>query len=624
MFRSIISQIQSLLDYAADRRQLVLGLSGGLIVVSLLAGPLAGLPGLRRPLMVAAAVIAGTGIAVRAFRALRTRKMSIDLLVTIATVGALAIGEVWEAAALTFLFTFGAVLEGRTMNKTRGAIKDLLDLAPQVALVLRDGEEVEVPAYTVQPGETVIIRPGGKIPVDGIVTSGHSAVTESAITGEPMPVEKNAGNEVYAGTINHAGLLEVRAEGAGADTTLARIIRRVEEAQEERVPTQRIIERFAQWYTPAIIVLGVLTFAFTRDLHLALTLLVIACPGALVVAAPVSVVAGIGQAARNGVLIKGGAHLERAAQVTALALDKTGTLTLGRPVVMEVIPLDGESKEEVLELAAYAEAGSEHPLARAIVDAAEVKALPISDAFATETGAGVIAEVDGRTIQVGRSEWIEQSGVLLEDDERRILEDLESEGRTVATVAVDGRTVGFIGLDDSVRPEAQEALAALRKQGITRLLLLSGDQPGSVERIAEKLDLSDARGRQMPDDKYDVVKQLQEDGYVVAMIGDGINDAPALAAADVGIAMGVAGTDVAIETATIALMGDDLRRVPEAFHLAKKTLRNIRQNVVIALATAAALVVAVFLGHVHMAGGMLIHQASVLAVLLNGMRLMRS
>ena len=393
------SRARAALRTPAGRRQGVLFLSAALIAAALLAGPASGL---RAPLMVLAAVLAGSGIAVRAGRALRHRQMSIDLLVTIATVGALAIGEVWEAAALTFLFTLGAVIEGRAMHRTRGAIQNLLDLAPQTASVLREGREVEVPAHAVRPGETVVVRPGGRIPVDGIVTAGRSAVTESAITGEPMPVEKGEGAGVYAGTVNHAGLLDIRASGVGADTTLARIIRRVEEAQEERVPAQRIIERFARWYTPAVVAVGLVTFALTRDAHLALTLLVIACPGALVVAAPVSVVAGIGRAARRGVLIKGGAHLERTAQITALALDKTGTLTLGRPVVTDVVAFGEATREDVLRLAAVAESGSEHPLARAIVEAAGDADLPRPDAFSTETGHGVRAEHAGRPVRTER------------------------------------------------------------------------------------------------------------------------------------------------------------------------------------------------------------------------------
>ena len=422
--------IKTWLNNPMQRRQVLTIASGVLILVGLADYYLAGLS-LYFGSMVAAAVLAGSDIALRAWAALRHRHVSIELLVTVATVGALLIGEVWEAAAVTFLFMLGAYLEARTLNRTRQTLQQLFDLAPTTAIVQRAGRQVEVLAHEVQPGETVLIKPGTKIPVDGDVIDGRAAVDESPITGESMPVEKTKGATVYAGTINQNGLLQVRVTGAGADTTLARIIHRVEEAQEEKAPTQRFIERFARWYTPAIMGLSLAAFVLTRDIRLALTLLVIGCPGALVISTPVSVVAGIGRAARRGILIKGGEYLENAGKISALALDKTGTLTQGQPRLTDIFTLQpvlvpagslaqaggrllapaangngrgrwAEGQQEVLRWAAIAEAGSEHPLARPILAEAETLGfIPSAETFETYTGRGVRATYQGHLIGVG-------------------------------------------------------------------------------------------------------------------------------------------------------------------------------------------------------------------------------
>ena len=366
---NLVTNITAAIAHPARRRLWLTIGSGILIAVGLIARYGFGMIGLWSALMVAAALLAGSDIALRAWRALKVRHLSIELLVTIAAAGALVIGEYWEAAAVTFLFMLGAWLEMRTMGQTRGALKALLDAAPATATVLRDGQPVEIPAHAVTLGETVLVKAGQRIPVDGEVTEGSAAVSEAAITGEPMPAEKAPGSRVHAGTIAENGLLRIRATNVGADTTLARIIQRVEEAQEEKAPSQRMIERFAQWYTPAIIALAVVAFAFTQDIRLALTLLVVGCPGALVISTPVSIVAGIGRAARSGILIKGGQHLESAGRIDTLALDKTGTLTEGKPRLATVIALDGTAEDELLRLAAGAEAGSDHPLGRPIVEA---------------------------------------------------------------------------------------------------------------------------------------------------------------------------------------------------------------------------------------------------------------
>ncbi|HHX89892.1 MAG TPA: cation-translocating P-type ATPase, partial [Paracoccus sp.] len=389
---SLVKNITDAIANPAQRRFWLTMGSGGLIAAGLIARYGFGMVELWSALMVVAALLAGSDIALRAWRALRVRHLSIELLVTVAAVGALVIGEVWESAAVTFLFMLGAWLEARTMGQTRGALKALLDAAPATATVLRDGELVEVAAHTVQAGETVLVKAGQRIPVDGEVTEGTAAVSEAAITGEPMPAEKAPGARVHAGTIAENGLLRIRAVSVGADTTLARIIQRVEEAQDEKAPSQRMIERFAQWYTPAIIGMAVLAYAFTQDIRLALTLLVVGCPGALVISTPVSIVAGIGRAARSGILIKGGQHLESAGRIDTLALDKTGTLTEGKPRLASVIALDGIAEADLLRLAATAEAGSDHPLGRPIVEAGRRQGpLPVPEALDEHAGMGIRA-----------------------------------------------------------------------------------------------------------------------------------------------------------------------------------------------------------------------------------------
>jgi Cd2+/Zn2+-exporting ATPase len=552
----------------------------------------------------------------------------------------------------------GAYLEARTLNRTRQTLQQLFDLAPTTAIVQRAGQQIEVLAHEVQPGETVLIKPGTKIPVDGEVIDGRAAVDESPITGESIPVEKTKGATVYAGTVSQNGLLQVRVTGAGADTTLARIIHRVEEAQEEKAPTQRFIERFARWYTPAIIGLSFVAFLLTRDIELALTLLVIGCPGALVISTPVSVVAGIGRAAKRGILIKGGEYLENAGKITALALDKTGTLTQGQPHLTDVIALQpvlvpagnlievgdkmagrftalatngkmrghwDETQQEVLRWAAIAEAGSEHPLARPILaEATTLGLIPSAETFETCTGRGVRATYQGHTIGVGTVELMDKLGVIIRPETETELAQLKTAGKTAVLVALDGLVLGILGIADPLRPAAPVMLRQLNAVGLKRIVMLTGDDRRTAQAIAVEAGLTEVYADLLPEDKLSVIHRLQAEGHVVAMAGDGINDAPALAAADIGLAMGAAGTDVALETADIALMADDLLKIPEAIGLSKATLRNIRQNVVIALVTVAGLLTGVLLGEVHMAEGMFIHELSVLVVILNGMRLLRA
>lgn len=598
-------------------------------------------------LMAAAALLAGFDIAMRAWNNLRNRHISIELLVTIAAAGALAIGEFWEAAAVTFLFVFGAYLEARTLSRTRRALGELLDLTPLTAVVLRDGRQVEVSPEEVERNETVLIKPGAIIPIDGEVITGASVVDESSITGEPIPEEKTTGSRVFAGTVNLEGLLQARATGVGADTTLARIIARVEEAQEEKAPAQRFIESFSRWYTPFIILLSTGVYLVTRDTELALTLLVIACPGALVISTPVSIIAGIGQAARQGILIKGGEYLENAGKISTIALDKTGTLTYGKPRVTDIQvfqpvtvrrdDLESEAwgkddntgrwtpeQKETLYWAGLAESGSEHPLARAIYrEAMLLETLPTPEQFQVIPGKGIRAFAGGKEILVGSPAWLVEEGISGAAMAEESMGSLREEGKTAVLVALDGVAVGAVGISDPIKETAAPMIHRLNEAGIHEVIMLTGDDERTARAIARQAGIQNVQAGLLPEEKLEAIRALQAKGRVVAMIGDGINDAPALAAADIGIAMGAAGTGLAIETADIALMADDLLKVPLAMRLSRATLHNIRQNVIIALATVSILLAGVLSGRVHMAGGMLVHQVSVLVVILNGMRLLR-
>jgi len=616
--------------------------AGLLILFGWAGGSLFNSPTAFELLMITATLIAGYDIAQRAWNGLRNRQTTIELLVTIAATGGLAIGIFWESAAVTFLFQLGGWLEARSLRKTRQTLKQLIDLAPESATILENGNQKEIPAHQVRESMLVLVKPGGKVPVDGLVEEGVSAVDESSITGEPVPSLKQEGSDVFAGTLNQNGRLVIRASRVGAETTLSRIIQRIEEAQESKAPTQRFIERFATWYTPAIVALGVVALVITGDLELALTLLVIGCPGALVISTPISIISGIGRAAKSGILIKGGEYLESAGSISALALDKTGTLTEGKPKITDIlisepaltaagrgvnhVTFDGSDLttevEELLTMAGIAESVSEHPLARAILsEAREIADIPEPDQFEAHTGKGVEAEHGSDHILAGSPEFIEASGIPVSQEFQKRMDSLRESGRTMVLVARNGTLLGAIGLSDKIRPEAVQMVRQLREMGLKRILMLTGDNRATAETIAREAGIDEVHAHMLPEEKLEMVQQLKSEGHRVAMIGDGINDAPALATADIGIAMGAAGTDIAIETADVALMADDLLKVPEALRVSKLTVRNIRQNVAFALVTVTLLLAGVIAGSVHMAGGMLVHELSVMAVILNGMRL---
>jgi len=573
--------------------------------------------------MIIAAVVAGYQVALNAYNTLKRKVMSIDLLVTIAAVGALFIGEYWEAAAVTFLFTFGSYLEARTMGKTRNAIFELMEMAPKKASVKRDGKEVEVAADEVKVGETVIVRPGEKIPVDGKVINGSSEVNQASITGESIPVEKTKKDEVFSGTINGKGYLEIEAEKTGQDTTFSKIIDLVEEAQEEKAPTEKMMEKFSKYYTPGIIVLAVVTYLITFDIRLALTLLVIGCPGALVISTPISIVSGIGNAAKNGVLIKGGKHLEKAGKTDVVVFDKTGTLTQGEPEVTDLINYD-ISRDELINLAVRAEKNSEHHLGKAILALVDnVDQFKAPEKFNSVTGKGVTAVIDGEQILIGNQKLLNENDIeipagVIEDKNK-----FNKKGKTAVFVTRNKKVIGILAIADPPRQKAAATIKKLKEQGIKKTIMLTGDEEKIAKTIAEELDLDEYQAGLLPKEKVQAINELQAQGNNVAMVGDGINDAPSLAAADIGIAMGVAGTDAAIETADIALMADNIGKLPFALGLSKSTSRNIKQNIVFAILVVGFLLAGVLGKKVFLASGMMVHELSVLLVTLNAMRLLR-
>ena len=609
--------------WQSREKLIITSVSGLLIAISWLTGRLGLNPPLTNSLLVVATVVAGYPIAMSALHALRFRVLGINALVTLAAVGAAIIGEYWEAAVVTFLFSLGSYLEARTMDKTREALRKLMELVPRVAHVRKGEEEVEIPAEEVRKGDLVIVRPGEKIPVDGKVAKGRASVNQAAITGESLPVEKAVGDSVFSGTINEAGYLEIETEKSGRDTTFARIIELVEEAQQEKARSQQLLEKFARYYTPGIIAVSALAYLVTKNPITALTLLVIACPGALVIATPVSIVAGIGNAARQGVLIKGGEHLEKAGKIQVVVLDKTGTLTRGRPQVTGLLVNHGTETDLLLKAAAV-EKLSEHPLAKPVVERAAGKGqIPEVTDFQVLPGHGVMAMLAEKKLCIGNRKLMQEQCIAIDTgiEERMAME--EKAGRTAVIVAEDQEILGVIFIADVPREDALTLVSRLKRTGVEKVVMLTGDNERTAGAIARQLGIDEFRAEMLPEEKLAVIKSLRQGGRIVAMVGDGINDAPAMAAADVGIAMGAAGTDVAMETADLVLMADRLDKLPYAIGLSRQTLRNIKQNVTFAVLVVLVLLMGVIGGVVMLTSGMLVHEASVLLVILDAMRLLK-
>ncbi len=576
-------------------------------------------------ILIAASIIAGFPIAKKALQAIRMKVFSIELLVSIAVIGALIIGEYVESAAVTFLFLFGAFLEARTLEKARSSLKSLIKMMPMEATVERDGKRVTIPAEEVKKGDLVFMQSGEKVAVDGRVFSGVALINEAAITGESVPVKKEKGAQVFSSTILDSGYLEVIAEKVGDDTTFAKIIDLVEEAQESKAKTQKFLERFAAFYTPGILVLSFIVMLFTWDIHLTLTFLVIACPGALVISAPVSIVAGIGNGAKHGILIKGGDKMEKLAKVNGIIFDKTGTLTQGKPSVT-AIQLYGIKEDELLLMAAEAELVSEHHLGRTIVKEAESRGLQLSHKPMNSQiikGQGIKATINGQELLIGNKKMLVSNQITFTEAMEAYALEQEIKGNTAVYVSDNNRLLGIISIADKIREDASDAINQLKQSGIKHLVMLTGDNEHTANKVAKQLGIEKVFANLLPEDKVSKVKMCKQKGKILAMVGDGINDAPAIATADVGIAMGGAGTDIAMETADIVLLSDKLDKLAYAYNLSKATVRNMKQNMFFAVGVVFLLLAGVLTGKVFLASGMLIHELSVLIVILNAIRLVR-
>lgn len=569
-----------------------------------------------------ASVIAVIPIAVRAWSALRNKVFSIELLVSIAVIGAFIIGEFNESAIVTFLFLFGSYLESKTLQKTRTAIKGLTDMSPTTAtLVTADGTE-EVDVDDVDEGDVVLVKTGSQVPVDGVVVEGNGYLNEASITGEARQINKKLNDSVYSGTMVENGYLKIKATQVGDDTTFAKIIELVEEAQDTKSKAEKFIDRFAQYYTPAVLVLAVLVFAFSRDFRLAITVLVLGCPGALVIGAPVSNVAGIGNGAKRGILIKGGEVVDTFAKVDTLVFDKTGTLTEGNTAVTTMHTYTTNADNQ-LALAAAIEGVSDHPLGQAIVTYAAQKSAgvaPVLDDTETVKGQGICAKVGDQTVVIGNQKMLTAHQIELNPAQLKDLNDLQAGGQSTVIMAVDGQVQLIFGIDDTIRPGVKDSLAALKAQGIKKLVMLTGDNQLTAQAVADELNLDEVHANLLPEEKVEYVKKFKADGNTVAFIGDGINDSPSIANADIGIAMG-SGTDVAIDTSDVVLMQSSFPALVHAHGLAKKTVLNTRENIFIAIATVAFLLIGLVFGYIYMASGMFVHEASILVVIFNAMRL---
>ena len=597
--------------------------AGALTVIGYTAERLTGWKALIIAAYLVATVLAGLPILFKALTGFRMKTVGIELLLSIAVIGALYIGEYSEAAIVTFLFQFGTYLEQRTLNKTKSAIRTLTEMAPATAWRLDSSGAVEISADEVEEGNRLLVKTGGKVAVDGMVESGEGYLDEASINGESTPAHKGPGDQIFAGTILDSGTLEMRATKVGEDTTFAKIIALVEEAQDAKSPAERFIDRFAKWYTPVVVVLAVTAWLITRNLDTAITVLVLACPGALVIGAPVANVAGIGRGARNGTLLKGGDSVHTFAKTDTMVFDKTGTLTVGHPSVTALYPYT-DNIPKALELAAAVESASDHPLAAAIVNYAKDRGAESSETIHSEAekGLGLRAEINGRSVLAGSARMMEANGIPLTESQRHDLAESQSRGATTVLLTVGGKILLLFAISDAVKPGAAQMISDLYKLGVKRTVMLTGDNRKTAEAVATKIGLSEARAELLPQDKLAAVKAMQREGHVVAFVGDGVNDSPALAAADTGIAMG-GGTDVAVETSDVVLIRSNLESIPIALRLAKRTVGLTRQNIVIAVSTVFLLLAGLFAGYIHMASGMFVHEASVLVVILNAMRLLR-
>lgn len=613
-------------------RAMLTVISGALLAVGLALTLAKADHNLASVFFIASAIAGGIYPARTGILSAKSFVLDTNFLMTAAAVGAIALGDYSEAAAVVFLFSLGSTLEAHTVDKTRRSIKSLIEAFPTQASVKRDGRIEEMHLHDIEIGDIVIIKPGDKVPVDGTVVDGETAVNESPITGESVPVTKTKGDRVYAGSINGRGAIEVRTTTRSEDNTLARIVHLVEEAQAQKAPSQRFSEKFGQIYTPVVIALAALvgiggTIVIGGDYRSwvtrALTLLIVSCPCALVISTPVAIVAAIGNAARSGALIKGGAHLEMLGDVTIMAFDKTGTLTVGKPSVTDIVPVNNHNSDDVLSIAAAIESRSEHPLADSIIEKFQESGLPERPVsfFEAFPGKGARAVVNSGLFYVGSRRLMEEIGIDI--PQTGSIVDLAESGKTVVYLSNENELWGAIGASDTVRSSGAPAITALKQTGIDRTVMLTGDNPRTAARVSQSLGIDEYYAQLLPEDKLAKIRSLGTKRDRVAMVGDGINDAPALAAADVGVAMGGAGSHAAIEAADVALMADDIVMLPYTVALSKKARRVIKQNVAIALGVIVLLITGALWHKISLATGVLGHEGSALLVIANSMRLLK-
>jgi Cd2+/Zn2+-exporting ATPase len=617
-----------------ENRALIFSLAGGLML--LLGWIIESVLIYSLPLSLAfylgAYVLAGWDTAIHAWHALRARTFDTDLLMLAAALGAAFLGEFAEGALLLFLFSLGHSLEERILDRSRNAIRALSDLAPKTALVQRDDQQIEIPVEEIELADLVLVRPGKRIPVDGLIEAGSSSIDESPITGESLPVDKREKDKVFAGTINGQGALEIRVTRLARDTTLSRVMQMVEQAQAGKSPSQQTTERFMGWFVPAVLIIDLLLILipplfgvpFSESFARAMVLLVAASPCALALGTPAAIMAGVAQAARNGILIKGGVHLENLGKLKAMAFDKTGTITQGDLQLTDIISADSINEDELLSLAAAVEKRSAHPIARAIVYEAQHRqlSLPTINEVESLTGSGMLAVQEDQTVRIGKLSTLEDNGIQLPAPLVHHGEELASQGKTIMAVSKGKALLGLIAVADTLRPEVRSAINELKGLGIQKTVMLTGDNPRAASHVADQAGLDEVRAELMPEDKVAEVASLVESYQSVGMVGDGVNDAPALTRATVGIALGGASTEVALETADVALMADDLSKLPFAVGLGRATRNLTLQNLVIALGVILFLMAAALSGLAGLGIAVIVHEGSTIAVALNALRLL--
>lgn len=584
---------------------------------------LLGQPVVANWLFLASAIIGGAPIFKLAIvNVVRDFNFTAGVMVSIAMIAAMIVGEYEAAALVAFMMLVGEMLEDFTVARADNALKELENLLPEFVTLIKDGKQTQVALDAVRVSDIILVRPGGRIPVDGIVSKGSAAVNQASLTGESIPVDKDEGDEVFAGTLCDSGALEISVKRVGDETAFGNMVRLVKEARASQAPVQRIANKYAQYLTPLAIIIAIVTYLFTGDVIRGITVLIVICPCSLVLATPTALVASISNAAKRGVLVKSGTAMERMGKVDVIAFDKTGTLTLGQPSLNDTISLNGLTSDELLGLAASAEQSSEHPLARAIVEAAKIKKIDIEtpENFESLSGHGIMATVKGHNVIIG-SRMLAIKDLSLSSDEKKKIDLLESDGNTVVPIAVDQELAGLLVISDLVRSESKQAIANLKQLGIENLILVSGDNQAVADAIGNDLGLDTVYAETLPDQKLDIIANYQQQGLTVAYIGDGVNDAPALAVADVGIAMGSIGTSVAMETADIVLLTDKIERIPYLVEISRVGLSVIGVNVLFSMSWNVLSVVLSVFGIIGPVFGAIMHEISALPVIINSARL---